>query len=201
MWLFNLFKKREVIDPEMKYLIAGLGNIGGEYDGTRHNIGFDIVDALASSKDASWKIETLGSISKIKHKGRTLILLKPSTYMNLSGKAVNYWMQKEKIKPENLLVIVDDLHLDFERLRLRGKGSDAGHNGIKDINATLGQKYARLKVGIGSEFGRGKQVDFVLGKWSSEERSKLPDIIKTGCDIALSYASIGLAHTMSAYNK
>lgn len=206
MWFFNFWKKRkqedqELIDPDMKYLIVGLGNIGGEYDNTRHNIGFDVVDYMAEEKGASFKPDTQGSTATIKHKGRTLILLKPSTYMNLSGKAVNYWMQKEKIKPENLVVIVDDLNLEFGRIRLRGKGSDGGHNGIKDINATIGQKYARVRVGIGDDFRKGQQVDFVLGKWSSEEKAKLPEIIKQASDMSKSYAAIGLAHTMSAFNK
>ena len=121
--------------------------------------------------------------------------------MNLSGKAVNYWMQKEKIKQENLLVAVDDLNIDFGRLRLRGKGSDGGHNGLKDINATIGQKYARLRMGIGDDFRKGKQVDFVLGKWSEEEKKDLPDIYKRGTDIVLSFAAIGLAFTMSKFNN
>lgn len=201
VWLFRLFKRKERIDPDMKYLIAGLGNIGSEYDGTRHNIGFDIVDRLAKEYGAVFKSESQGAITKIKHKGRTLVLLKPSTYMNLSGKSVRYWMQKEKMKSENLLVIVDDLNLEFGRFRLRGKGSDGGHNGIKDVNQMIGQNYARLRIGIGSKFGTGKQVNFVLGKWSEEEKLKVPDVIKTGSEIALSYASIGLPHTMSQYNN
>lgn len=201
MWLFDLFKKKESIDPSMKYLIAGLGNIGNEYRNTRHNVGFDVLDYLAEDKGASFKNNTLGDITKIKHKGRTLILLKPSTYMNLSGKAVRYWLQKEKIKKENLLVVVDDLNLDFGRLRLRGKGSDGGHNGIKDINQLLGKDYARLRVGIGDDFKKGRQVDFVLGKWDSDEKTKLPEVCKQASDTILSFAAIGLAHTMSAHNK
>lgn len=201
MWLFKLFKKKERIDPDMKYLIAGLGNIGNEYQNTRHNIGFDVLDYLAEQKDVSFKAQNLGAIAKIKHKGRTLILLKPSTYMNLSGKSVRYWLQKEKIKQENLLVVVDDLNIDFGRIRLRGKGSDGGHNGIKDINQMLGQNYARLRVGIGDDFKKGRQVDFVLGKWDSDERSKLPEISKKCTEVILSYAAIGLAHTMSKFNN
>jgi len=206
MWFFNIWKKRNSkdqieIDPDMKYLIVGLGNIGSEYDNTRHNIGFDVVDFMAGQKNVSFKPVTQGAIASIKHKGRILILLKPSTYMNLSGKAVNYWLQKEKIKPENLLVIVDDLNIEFGRIRLRGKGSDGGHNGIKDINATIGQKYARLRMGIGDDFHKGQQIDFVLGKWSDNEKNKLPEIIKTGSDMAMSFAAIGLTHTMSAYNS
>lgn len=201
MWLLELFKKKEKEDPDMKYLIAGLGNIGAEYDGTRHNIGFDIVDYLAEQKGATFKSDSQGAIAKIKHKGRTLVLLKPSTYMNLSGKSVRYWLQKEKINSENLLVIVDDLNIDFGRIRLRGKGSDGGHNGLKDINQMIGPNYARLRVGIGGEFRKGQQVDFVLGKWGAEEKSQLPDLLKKGGDVALSFASIGLGHTMSAFNN
>lgn len=185
----------------MKYLVVGLGNIGNEYHNTRHNIGFGLVDAIAQQKEVSFATKTLGDVATIKHKGRTIILLKPSTYMNLSGKAVNYWMQKEKIKQENLLVAVDDLNIEFGKLRLRGKGSDGGHNGLKDINATIGQKYARLRMGIGDDFRKGKQVDFVLGKWSEEEKKDLPDIYKRGTDIVLSFAAIGLSFTMSKFNN
>ena len=184
----------------MKYLITGLGNIGAKYDGTRHNIGFDVVDAIANEKGASFSPNTQGAIARVKHKGRTLILLKPSTYMNLSGKAIRYWLQKEKIPSENLLVIVDDLNINFGTLRMRGKGSDGGHNGLKDINQMIGQKYARLRIGIGDTFNRGKQVDFVLGKWEGQERELLPEIIRKSADAALSFASIGLSHTMNAFN-
>ena len=201
MWLFKLFGKKEKIDPAMKYLIAGLGNIGSEYEGTRHNIGFDIVDQLAKEKEAVFKSESQGSIAKVKHRGRTLILLKPSTYMNRSGKSINYWLQKEKVKSENLLVIVDDLNLEYGRIRLRGKGSDGGHNGLKDIIQTIGQNFARLRMGIGSDFHRGQQVDFVLGKWGDEEKKTLPALIKTGVDVALSFAAIGLGHTMTKFNN
>jgi len=201
MWLFQLFKKKEKVDPKMKYLIVGLGNVGAEYKNTRHNIGFDIVDYMAKEKNASFKSESHGDISRIKHKGRTLILLKPNTYMNLSGKAVRYWLQKEKINQDQLLVIVDDLNLDFGRIRIRGKGSDGGHNGIKDVNQILGQKYARLRVGIGSNYKRGQQVDFVLGKWDADEKPKLPEIITHCNNLALDFASIGLTHTMSKYNN
>ncbi len=201
MWLKRFFSRSERIDPDMKYLVAGLGNIGSEYAGTRHNIGFDIVDHLAALKGATFKSDSQGSITTIKHKGRTIILLKPSTYMNLSGKAVRYWVQKEKIKPENLLVIVDDLNIAFGRMRLRGKGSDGGHNGIKDINQMIGKNYARLRVGIGGDFSKGQQVDFVLGKWSDDEKDEVSKLIQKGGEIALSFASIGLAHTMSQFNN
>lgn len=204
MWLYRLFRSSKPLsnsDSVMKYLIVGLGNIGDKYADTRHNVGFEVVDHIAVSKNGSWKTENLGAISRVKHKGRTIILLKPSTFMNLSGKSVRYWMQKEKIDKEHLLVITDDLHLDFGKVRLRGKGSDAGHNGIKDINQMIGSDYARVKVGIGAAFSKGRQVDYVLGEWTKEERNTLPEILEHVGKAALSYASIGLAHTMSAFNK
>jgi len=148
----------------MKYLVVGLGNIGEEYAETRHNIGFKVVDELAASSAATWKSVTLGSMTEVKHKGRTLLLLKPNTYMNLSGKAVNYWLQKEKIPVENMLVILDEIQLDLGTVRLRGKGTDGGHNGLKDIQAQLGTtEYARLRVGVGKNFHPGGQVNYVLG--------------------------------------
>ena len=185
----------------MKYLIAGLGNIGAEYADTRHNAGFQVVDAIAKEKEATWKSATLGSICEVKHKGRTLILLKPNTYMNLSGKSVNYWMQKEKIPLENLLVIVDEIQLELGTIRLRGKGSDGGHNGLKDIQAILNtQEYARLRIGISKQFNQGGQVNYVLGEWSSEEKKVLPDILKNAANAVYSFASIGLKRTMDAVN-
>lgn len=201
-WLKNWFDTTPKEPDPMKYLIVGLGNMGAKYDDTRHNIGFDIIDALAKDLGAEWKNDQLGDIARGKHKGRTLVLLKPSTYMNLSGKAVRYWMQKEKINKRNLLVIVDDLNLDFGKQRLRGKGSDGGHNGLKDINnMTGGNNYARLRFGIGNGFSKGRQVDFVLGEWSSEERDKLPELIQYAVDTAKSFAAIGLNFTMNAFNK
>lgn len=199
----KLFSSNENIEPDpMKYLIVGLGNIGAKYDNTRHNIGFDVVDKIASDKNEQWKTENLGDIAKVKHRGRTFVLLKPSTYMNLSGKAVRYWMQKEKIEKPNLLVIVDDLNLNFGSQRMRGKGSDGGHNGLKDIDKmTGGNNYARLRIGIGNEYSKGKQVNYVLGEWSSEEQDVLPEIISHAAEAALSFGAIGLAHTMSKYNK
>jgi len=208
MWLLNWFKslfgskslpQEEYIDPDMKYLIVGLGNIGDEYDGTRHNIGFDIVDHMASAKSARFQPKSMGALTSIKHRGRTLFLLKPSTYMNRSGKAISYWMQKEKIKADKLLVIVDDLNLEFGKLRLRDKGSDGGHNGLKDINQTIGQKYTRLRIGIGNAYHKGQQVNFVLGKWSQEEKTDLPKLIEKSADIAKSYAAIGTSHTKNQY--
>lgn len=185
----------------MKYLVVGLGNMGAEYDDTRHNIGFDVVDHIAAEADVSWAHKNLGDIAMTKHKGRTLVLLKPSTYMNRSGKAVNYWMTKEKIPHERVIVVVDDLNIDFGKVRLRGKGSDGGHNGLKDLNQTIGSNYARLRVGIGNNYSKGKQVNFVLGKWTDEENETLKELIPHCADACKSYATIGLSHTMSAYNK
>ena len=203
-WLKNLFnfsKKKEEPDP-MKYLIVGLGNMGADYDNTRHNIGFDVVDALAKEFDVKFKNDSLGDLAEFKHKGRTFILLKPSTYMNLSGKAVRAWLTKKKIEKKNLLVIVDDMNLDLGVLRLRGKGSDGGHNGLKSIDQmTGGNNYARIRFGIGNDFGKGQQVDFVLGTWDSEEQSKLPEIIKRATDGVKKFGTIGLAHTMTELNK
>ena len=151
----------------MKYLIVGLGNIGPEYQNTRHNIGFKVLDAFAKASNTVFEDMRYGAVATVKLKGRTLILLKPNTYMNLSGKAVSYWMQKEKIELSNLFVVVDDLALPFGTIRLRGKGSDGGHNGLKSINQLLGtQDYTRLRFGIGNEFPKGKQVDYVLGGWT-----------------------------------
>jgi peptidyl-tRNA hydrolase, PTH1 family len=185
----------------MKYLIVGLGNIGAEYVDTRHNVGFLVVDQLAKDAEAAWETANLGAIARIKHKGRILVLLKPSTYMNRSGKSVNYWLQKEKIPLENLLVILDDLNLEFGKQRLRGKGSDGGHNGLKDIDQTMGNGYARLRIGIGNDFRKGQQVDFVLGEWSDEENQDLPGIIQYAADTSKSFAAVGLEHTMNAFNK
>lgn len=185
----------------MKYLIVGLGNIGAEYADTRHNIGFNVVDELASSLEGTWKNATLGSIAEVKHKSRTLILLKPNTYMNLSGKAVNYWLQKEKIPIENLLVIVDEIQLDLGTIRLRGKGTDGGHNGLKDIQAQLSTtEYARLRIGVGKNFHQGGQVNYVLGKWSAEENKLLPEVLKSGSDAIKIFVSIGLKRAMDQVN-
>lgn len=193
--------KQEESDP-MKYLIAGLGNMGADYDGTRHNIGFDIVDLLAREFEVSFKDDSLGDIAEFKFKGRTFVLLKPSTYMNLSGKSIRYWLQKKKIQQENLLVILDDLNLDFGKIRLRGKGKNGGHNGLKNIDELLGgNNYARLRIGIGSNYSKGRQVDFVLGQWTSEEGAKLPEIYKHCTETVKAFGTIGLDRTMNQYNK
>ena len=183
----------------MKYLIVGIGNIGAKYEGTRHNIGFDVLDTLASDFGAKWKQDTHGDLCEIKTRGRTLVLLKPSTYVNLSGKAVRYWLQQRKINQSNLLVVVDDMNLPFGKTRIRGKGSDGGHNGLKDINQALGSTYARLRVGLGNA-PKGGHVDFVLGKWTMEERSALPGIIDRCCQIIISFTTAGLANTMTTFN-
>ncbi len=201
-WFFKLFKKEKVEDDPMKYLIVGLGNMGMDYDDTRHNVGFEVVDALAKDAEVSFKNDTLGDLATVKHKGRTLILLKPSTYMNLSGKAVRYWLQKEKIKQENLLIVVDELQLPLGALRMRQGGSDGGHNGLKSIDQLLGgNKYARLRVGIGKDFPKGRQVDYVLGKWSKEESDQLPNIRKKAAEMVKSFAAIGIKHTMNQFNN
>ncbi len=186
----------------MKYLIAGLGNIGSEYSNTRHNIGFMVLDALAKASNISFNDARYGSVAEVKHKGRTFILLKPSTYMNLSGKAISYWLQKEKIPLENLLVIVDDIALPLCTLRLRAAGSDGGHNGLKSIDEVLGTKdYARLRFGIGGDFPKGYQVDYVLGEWTSEESKQLPESMKLAFDIIFSFGTIGIERTMNFFNK
>ena len=185
----------------MKYLIVGLGNIGFEYQETRHNIGFKILDAFAEASNVFFEDNRYGATVTCKVKGRTLILLKPSTYMNLSGKAVRYWMQKENIPLENMLVLVDDLALPFATLRLRAKGSDAGHNGLKNIQELLGSaNYARLKFGISDNFQQGQQIDYVLGRWTDEEESGLKEPIETCIEVIKSFCLAGVARTMNTFN-
>ena len=186
----------------MKYLIVGLGNIGQEYEGTRHNIGFTVLDAFAKASNTDFADRRYGFVAEASCRGRKLILLKPSTYMNLSGNAVRYWMQAEKIPLENILVIVDDLALPVGALRLKGQGSDGGHNGLKHIANTLGStNYARLRFGIGNDFGKGQQVDFVLGTFDSEEQKSVDAQTETACEIIKSFCFAGLARTMNQYNK
>ncbi|MDA3881630.1 MAG: aminoacyl-tRNA hydrolase [Prolixibacteraceae bacterium] len=187
----------------MKYLIAGLGNIGDEYKNTRHNIGFRILDTLAGVSNIVFnESKRYGAIAEYKFKGRIFILLKPSTYMNLSGNAVRYWMQKEKIPLENLLVLVDDIALPSGTIRLRGKGGDAGHNGLKHINQILGtNEYARLRFGIGNDYSQGQQIDYVLGEWDEEEEKVLSERIETAIQIIKSFGTIGLNRTMNQFNN
>jgi PTH1 family peptidyl-tRNA hydrolase len=185
-----------------KFLIVGLGNIGDEYENTRHNIGFRILDTLAKENNIKFTTDKLAAVASYKFKGKTLILIKPSTYMNLSGKAVNYWMQAEKIQTENILILTDDLALPFGSLRMKGKGSDGGHNGLKNIQEMLNTStYARLRFGVGNEFSKGRQVDYVLGKWADEENKTIEPRIKLAIEMVQSFATIGLQRTMSAYNN
>ena len=186
----------------MKYLIVGLGNIGSEYAHTRHNIGFDTLDAFAEASNVVFEGKRYGAVATAKVKGHQLILLKPSTYMNISGNAVRYWMQQENIPLEQVLVIVDDLALPFGSLRLKGKGSDAGHNGLKNIQELVGtQNYARLRFGIGNDFHPGGQVDYVLGRFSPEQEAEKGKRIAVACDIIKSFCLAGLNITMNQYNN
>ena len=185
----------------MKYLIVGLGNIGPEYENTRHNIGFMILDAFAKASNVVFEDKRYGFVSEMRLRNKQLVLLKPSTFMNLSGNAVRYWLQKEKIENENLLVVVDDLALPFGSLRLKSKGSDAGHNGLKHIQDLIGQNYARLRFGIGNDFPRGAQVNYVLDEFSDEEKKLLPERIETSVDIIRSFCLAGVNITMNQYNN
>ncbi len=185
----------------MKYLIAGLGNIGIEYAHTRHNIGFDIADALAKEAGASFEPARLADHASFKFKGRTLHLIKPTTYMNLSGKAVRYWLQYLKIPLSGLIVAVDDIALPFGKIRIRLKGQDAGHNGLKDIGLVLeSTQYARLRFGIGSDFHQGMQADYVLSTWTPEEARELPKFIENAANAIKSFCTIGPERTMNLYN-
>ena len=184
-----------------KFLIVGLGNIGAEYVNTRHNIGFKIVDFLAKKEGVNFETVKLGALAEYKFKGRTFLLLKPNTYMNLSGKAVHYWMVKEKIPLENILVITDDLNLSFGKIRIKPKGSDGGHNGLKSIHATLNTTdYNRFRFGISDEFKKGKQVDYVLGEWDEDEKTKLPERLELASEIIKSFGTAGLENTMTTFN-
>lgn len=207
MWsrIQRIFKsansKAEAIPPMKKYLIAGLGNIGPEYAETRHNIGFKVLDAFAENREFTFESKRLGDLGNVKIKGRSIYCLKPSTYMNRSGKAVQYWMEKEKIPPENLLVITDDLNLPFGTLRLKTKGSDGGHNGLKDIQQVLGTtNYPRFRFGIGDEFSKGRQVDYVLGEWDETELEKLPERLKRSVALLESFVLAGPKITMNQFN-
>lgn len=201
-WL-GFRNKPELIEEDKmkKFLIVGLGNIGEKYANTRHNIGFKILDYLAASHEVSFETVKLGDVATLKIKGRTLILLKPSTYMNLSGKAIKYWLDKEKIPLENLLVVTDDLNLPFGLLRLKTKGSDGGHNGLKDTQDILQTvKYNRFRFGISDEFSKGRQVDYVLGEWSEDELTQLKERLKVAAELIQSFALAGVNTTMNQYN-
>ena len=186
----------------MKYLIVGLGNIGDGYADTRHNIGFTVLDAMAKASNTSFKDKRYGFICSLKYKGRVFILLKPSTFMNLSGNAVRYWMKKEKIPVENLLVIVDDIALPLGSIRMRPKGNDGGHNGLAHINTILStNEYTRIRIGIGNNYRKGSQVDYVLGTWTGEEKKFLDERISIVIDMIKSFGTAGTELTMTTFNK
>ena len=203
----NWFKK--LVTPEKnttpaamkKFLIVGLGNIGSEYVNTRHNIGFKILDHLARKESLDFQTVKLGTLAEYKFKGRTYLLLKPNTYMNLSGKAIKFWMDKEHIPVENILVITDDLNLPFGTIRIRTKGSDGGHNGLKNTQLLLNTTvYPRFRFGISDEFKKGQQVDYVLGDWSDTEKAHLPERLDLAIEIIRSFGTAGLENTMTTYN-
>lgn len=204
-WLKNLLKSGDTTEEKeeiVSYLIVGLGNIGEKYDDTRHNIGFEVVDYLANSKDERFEQDRLAYYAAIKSKGRHIHLIKPTTYMNLSGKATKFWMDKLKIPKERVLVVVDDLAIPFGKIRLKGKGSAGGHNGLKDIDEKLGgNNYARLRFGIGNNYPRGKQVEYVLGKWKKKEALELNEYIQKAADTAMSFCTVGLERAMNQHNK
>ena len=202
-WLkfFSKNPKESKEDLMKKFLIVGLGNIGEKYTNTRHNIGFQILDALAKEREVKFETDKLGDVTHFRYKGRTSVLLKPSTFMNLSGKAVKYWMAKEKILSENLLIVTDDVNIDFGAIRIKGKGSAGGHNGMKDVEAKLSsQKYPRFRFGIGGNYPKGKQSDFVLGEWTNQEESELIERIPLSVKAVLSFGTDGINNTMNTYN-
>ncbi|WP_299058832.1 aminoacyl-tRNA hydrolase [uncultured Polaribacter sp.] len=184
-----------------KFLIVGLGNIGDTYTNTRHNIGFKILDEVAEEHNVTFETDKLGDITNFRFKGKTFILLKPSTFMNLSGKAVKYWMDKEKIALENILIVTDDVNIDFGTIRLKAKGSAGGHNGLKDIQEKLNtQQYARFRFGVGGNYSKGRQVDFVLGTWNKEETSQLIERLPISAKAITSFGIAGLSNTMNTFN-
>lgn len=205
--LSSLFRQRpaaeDVAEPDvMKYLIAGLGNIGAEYDGTRHNIGFRVADALAASASATFEDKRYGFVAHMRVKNAELVVLKPSTYMNLSGNAVRYWLGQEKIPVENMLVLVDDLNLPFGTIRIRKQGSNGGHNGLGNIQSVLGtDAYARVRFGIGNEYTRGTQINFVLGEWTDEEKKIIDERLKVTTEIIPSFCLQGIDRTMNQFNN
>jgi len=199
--LFSAKKEENQEDLMKKFLVVGLGNIGPKYHNTRHNIGFKVLDALCKQEDLTFETKKLGDLTTYKHKGRTLILLKPNTYMNLSGKAVRYWMEKEKVPLENVLVITDDINLPFGTIRLKAKGSAGGHNGLKDIETQLNtSKYSRFRFGVGAEFGKGRQVDYVLGEWTDEETEKITERLDKSIEVIKSFGLAGISNTMNTFN-
>ncbi len=205
--ILALFGKKQddtapVEAEQMKYLVVGLGNIGAEYQGTRHNIGFTVVDALVREAGVSFTTQRYGDVAQMRVKNQQLVVLKPSTYMNLSGEAVRYWAQKEKIALDHILVVVDDIALPFGTIRLRGKGADGGHNGLKSIDQLLGsQQYARLRFGVGNDFPRGAQIDYVLGHPTAQELSILPERAQMACEAIRAFCLSGLDFAMTHYNN
>jgi len=203
-FLVSLFKQKQFIEEQdtmKKFLIVGLGNIGEKYSNTRHNIGFKVLDAFANQESISFETQKLGDIAVSKIKGKTLLLLKPNTYMNLSGKAVLYWLTKENIPIENVLIITDDLNLPFGSIRLKTKGSDGGHNGLKDIQDKLKtSNYNRFRFGISDTFSKGKQIDYVLGEWNSEEVEKLTERLDVSVELIKSFVLSGVTVTMNTFN-
>lgn len=196
-----LLNNKDNTDSMKKYLIVGLGNIGEKYEETRHNVGFKILNELAKNENISFESQKLGAIASFRFKGRTFILLKPSTFMNLSGKAVKYWLTKEKITLENLLIVCDDLNLPFGTFRLKPKGSDGGHNGLKDIDTVLQtQHYARFRFGVGNEFAKGKQIDYVLGEWDEKEKNNMPKRLHKATELIKSFGTSGINNTMNEFN-
>ena len=204
MNIFKFFSKNQTESKQevmKKFLIVGLGNIGDTYVNTRHNIGFQVLDALAKDQEVSFETEKLGDITRFRHKGKLFILLKPSTYMNLSGKSVKYWMNQEKISLENLCIVTDDVHIDFGAIRIKIKGSAGGHNGLKDIQDKLNtQQYNRFRFGVGGNYARGRQADFVLGSWTKEEESQLIERIPIATKAIIAFGTDGINNTMNNYN-
>lgn len=202
---FLFLKEKQLLeetDVMKKYLVIGLGNIGKEYEDTRHNVGFLVLNKLSDTQNFSFETHKLGDLGSFKIKGRSVLCLKPSTFMNLSGKSVRYWMDKEKIPLENILVITDDINLPFGTLRLKTKGSDGGHNGLRDIqNSLQTTNYNRLRIGVGSEFSKGRQVDYVLGIWNDEEKSALPERLERATELIKSFVLAGVKITMNTYNN
>lgn len=202
-WFLNIFRKNKQEEQlsMKKFLIVGLGNIGSEYANTRHNIGFKILDFIANQESISFQTVKLGEVAELKVKGKTILLLKPNTYMNLSGKAVKYWLDKENIEKENMLVITDDLNLAFGTIRIKTKGTDGGHNGLKNIQLMLNStEYPRFRFGISDAFKKGQQVNYVLGEWDAEEKEKLKERLQLSSEIVKSFALAGLNNTMNEYN-
>ncbi len=205
-FLNKLFLTKESSSKEeeqgmQKFLIVGLGNKGEEYENTRHNIGFEVLEYIAKEKEVKFECTNFGWMAKVRNKGRLFILLKPDTYMNLSGKAVKFWVQKEKIELENIMIVTDDLNLPFGTIRIKAKGSDGGHNGLKSVQAELNTaKYTRFRFGIGNKYEQGRQIDFVLGKWSDEEKDKMNERLKKSSEAIFSFGLQGLARTMNFFN-